>query len=167
MKAQYGNNIYWGTEFEINTLTYNVGDFKMKSEFDDAGWAVLGHEKRCRIRSEQIRRQALYWTYHDVWEDGSWGTEKEGEEIFDDFLFYTYSHASHTACKDNQVITEIHISDDIRRWFENRTIMGWKFIFQGNSANGVPQYVSQWVPTMMHRVVVSEDNEHEETTIIR
>lgn len=62
-------------------------------------------------------------------EDGSRGPEEDGEYIYEDFLSYTYSNESHTACKDNQVITSINISDDIRRWFENKTIKGWKFVF--------------------------------------
>ena len=159
------DTLYFGTGYEIDTTTYNVGDFKMESEFDDAGWAVLGHASADEKEANKYSGR-LYWKYHEVLEDGSTGPEEEGQHIFEDFLSYTYSNDSHTACEDNQVITEINISDDIRRWFENRKIWGWKFIFQGNSATGVPIYVTQWVPVMMHRIVRHEDNEYETVTIL-
>ena len=38
------DTLYFGTGYEIDTTTYNVGDFKAESEFDDAGWASLGHK---------------------------------------------------------------------------------------------------------------------------
>ena len=31
------DTLYFGTGYKIDTTTYNVGDFKMESEFDDAG----------------------------------------------------------------------------------------------------------------------------------
>ena len=158
------DTLYFGTGYEIDTTTYNVGDFKMESFFDDAGWAVLGHKSADEKEANDYEGK-LYWKYQEVLEDGSLGEEKDDHEFFR-FLSYTYSNDSHTACGDNQVITEIHISDDIRRWFENKTIMGWKFIFQGNSATGVPIYVTQWVPVMMHRIVRHEDNEYETVTIL-
>ena len=163
------DTLYFGTGYKIDTTTYNVGDFKTESFFHDAGWASLGHESAAEKEANDYEGR-LYWTYHEVLEDGSRGPEEEGQHIFENFLSYTYSNDSHTACGDNQVITKINISDDIRRWFENREIWGWKFIFQGNSATGVPIYVTQYVPVKMRRVVVHEDNEYEEVeeeTIIR
>ena len=163
------DTLYFGTGYKIDTTTYNVGDFKAESFFHDAGWASLGHESADEKEANDYEGR-LYWTYHEVLEDGSRGPEEEGQHIFENFLSYTYSNDSHTACGDNQVITKINISDDIRRWFENREIWGWKFIFQGNSATGVPIYVTQYVPVKMRRVVVHEDNEYEEVeeeTIIR
>ena len=155
--------LYFGMGFEIDTTTYNVGDFKMESNFDNAGWAALGHESADEKEADKYSGR-LYWKYHEVLEDGSWGEEKKGQHIHKDFLSYKYSNHSHTACGDNQVITSINISDDIRRWFEDREIMGWRFTFLGNDSNGLPRYSSKKVPVSMHRIIRHEDNEYETVT---
>ena len=88
----------------------------MEGFFDDAGWAVLGHESADESEANKYEGR-LYWKYHDVLEDGSLGTEKEEEEYFD-FLSYTYSCDSHSAGEENQVISDVsHISDCITRKF--------------------------------------------------
>ena len=88
----------------------------MEGFFDDAGWAVLGHESADESEANKYEGR-LYWKYHDVLEDGSLGTEKEEEEYFD-FLSYTYSCNSHSADEENQVISDgSHISDCITRKF--------------------------------------------------
>ena len=57
--------------------------------------------------------------------DESW--EKVEDYEFFDFLSYDYSHHSHTAYEQNQVITFIsNISDSIGRTFENEAIWGTK-----------------------------------------
>ena len=157
------DTLYFGTGYKIDTTTYNVGDFKMESNFDNAGWAALGHESADEKEANKYSGR-LYWKYHEVLEDGSWGEEKDGVHIHKDFLSYKYSNHSHTACGDNQVITSINISDDIRRWFEDREIMGWRFTFLGNNSNGLPRYSRKKVPVRMHRIIRHEDNEYETVT---
>ena len=54
-----------------------------------------------------------------------WASPVIYEHRFFDFLSYTYSPASYTACGDNQVLTEApHISDGVTRTFEVENIKG-------------------------------------------
>ena len=110
------DTLYFGTGFEISQMTYKVGAYKMESKFPPTKWPDLAHPKAVESGANKYKGR-LYWKYCKVLEDGSWGTEKDGE-IFFDFFSYKYHPRTHSACGDNQAITEgPDINDGITRRF--------------------------------------------------
>lgn len=133
LKKDYGEDIYFGHEFETITTVYNVEDYKMKGEWDDDGWSSLGHADAVDKEANEYEG-LLYWKYQEVGPSGytggytefGWGNdtfvekEEKGREIIV-FASYTPEIEYHPACGQNQRLTEEpHISDDINRTFEDR-----------------------------------------------
>ena len=128
LKEDYGDDVSWGAEWDIIITTWNVGDYKMESIFPPTAWSQLGHRESEEAGGNKYQGH-LYWKYQEINETGDtagytddgmgiWQAPEIPRDEFIDFLSYTYSPASYTACGDNQVLTEApHISDSVTRTF--------------------------------------------------
>lgn len=115
------DTLYFGTGYEISQMTYQVGSFKMESIFPPTQWPDLAHDTSDEAGGNEYKGR-LYWKYCDILEDGSRGPER-AEQIFPDFLSYTYDAKSHSVCQNNQAITYgPRISDGVTRTFRVKPI---------------------------------------------
>ena len=131
-KEAHGDQVYFGTGYEISTTTYKVGDFKMESFFPKTKWHQLAHEEAVEDGANEYKGR-LYWEYQAINETGEtygytddnmgmWKAPVERDEKYFDFWSYKYDVHSHTVCKENQVLYDgnydsPHISNGITRRF--------------------------------------------------
>lgn len=166
LREFYGEDVYFGHEFETITTVYNVEDYKMKGQWDDDGWSSLGHGDAVDKDADEYEG-LLYWKYQEVGPSGytggytefGWGDdtfvekEEKGREIIV-FASYTPEIEYHPACGQNQRLTEEpHISDDINRTFEDR-VKSYKEV-EVSSESGMIYLRGVQVPgaTRTHKVV--------------
>lgn len=145
----------------------------MKGQWDDDGWSSLGHADTIDKEANEYEG-LLYWKYQEINETGytagytddgmdTWqAEEKKGREIIV-FDSYRPEIEYHTACEQNQTLTEKpHISDDINRTFKDRGIFEkqwlpdslWDSAIPPSRPYYRPRYSWQNVQTGTERVVI-------------
>ena len=131
-KESHGDQVYFGTGYEISTTTYKVGDFKMESIFPPTKWPDLAHDTSEESGGDEYQG-LLYWEYQEINETGEtygytddnmgmWKAPVKKDHRLFDFWSYKYDFHSHTVCEENQVLYDgnydsPHISNGITRRF--------------------------------------------------